>query len=134
MKRSILAGVIAALSGSMAYAGEAVFFVTDQGKPVDTLSVIVDGKKKLVGKNGVVEFELGGGNHFVELSEFGEWAGEFEFNAAANQNAEIKVEMIGGEAVPEINVYTPGQEAVAVLGQITGYIESDETGGGVEEY
>ena len=132
MKRTILAGVIAALSGGLAHAGEAVFFITDQGQPVDTLSVIVDGDKKLVGKNGVVTFDLGGGSHKVELSEFGEWAGEFEFNAAANQNAEIKVEMIAGEAVPEVSVYTPGQETEAVLGQISGYIESDETGGGVE--
>ncbi|GAA6135105.1 TonB-dependent receptor [Oceaniserpentilla sp. 4NH20-0058] len=132
MKRNILAGVIAAITASGAYAGEAVFYVTDQGKPVDTLSIIVDGDKKLVGKNGVAIFELGGGKHQVELSEFGEWAGEFEFDANATQNAEIKVDMIAGEAIPEINVYTPGQEEQVVVGQVAGYIESDETGGGVE--
>lgn len=132
MKRTLLAGAIAAISASSAFAGEAVFFVTDQGQPVDTLSVIVDGNKKLVGKNGVVTFDLGGGTHQVELSEFGEWAGEFEFDAAKNQNAEIKVDMIAGEAIPEINVYTPGQADQVVLGLLSGYIESDETGGGVE--
>ena len=132
MKRNLLAGVIAAISASGAFAGESVFYITEQGKPVDTLSVTVDGNRKLVGKNGVVSFDLKGGKHQVELSEFGEWAGEFEFDASSDQNAEIKIEMIGGEAIPDISVYTPGKEAVAVLGQISGYIESDETGGGVE--
>ena len=132
MKRNLLAGVIAAISASGAFAGESVFYITEQGKPVDTLSVTVNGDRKLVGKNGVVSFDLKGGKHQVELSEFGEWAGEFEFDASSDQNAEIKIEMIGGEAIPDISVYTPGKEAVAVLGQISGYIESDETGGGVE--
>ena len=132
MKRNLLAGVIAAISASGAFAGESVFYITEQGKPVDTLSVTVDGNRKLVGKNGVVSFDIKGGKHQVELSEFGEWAGEFEFDASSDQNAEIKIEMIGGEAIPDISVYTPGKEAVAVLGQISGYIESDETGGGVE--
>ncbi|MGR6870819.1 TonB-dependent receptor domain-containing protein [Pseudomonas sp. HK3] len=132
MKRNLLAGLIAAISASGAFAGETVFYITEQGKPVDTLSVTVDGNRKLVGKNGVVSFDLKGGKHQVELSEFGEWAGEFEFNASSEQNAEIKVDMIGGEAIPDISVYTPGAEDAAVLGQISGYIESDETGGGVE--
>lgn len=132
MKRNLLAGVIAAIGASSAFAGESVFYITEQGKPVDTLSVTVDGNRKLVGKNGVVSFDLKGGKHQVELSEFGEWAGEFEFDASSDQNAEIKVDMIGGEAIPDISVYTPGKEDVVVLGQISGYIESDETGGGVE--
>ncbi|EAT12069.1 TonB-dependent receptor [Bermanella marisrubri] len=132
MKRNLLAGFIAAISASGALAGEAVFYVTEQGQPVDTLSITVNGDRKLVGKNGFASFELGGGTHQVELSEFGQWAGEFEFDASAQQNAEIQVEMIGGEAVPEISVYTPGQEEAPVYGQISGYIESDETGGGVE--
>ena len=132
MKRNLLAGMIAAISASGALAGEAVFYVTEQGKPVDTLSITVDGERQLIGKNGVVSFDLKGGTHQVEFSEFGQWAGEFEFDAASEQNAEIKVEMIGGEAVPDISVYTPGQQEGAVLGQVSGYIESDETGGGVE--
>lgn len=132
MKRNLLAGMIAAISASGALAGETVFYVTEEGKPVDTLSISVDGERKLIGKNGVVSFDLSGGTHQVELSEFGEWAGEFEFDASAAQNAEIKVDMIGGEAIPDISVYTPGQEESVVLGQISGYIESDETGGGVE--
>lgn len=132
MKRKLLAGMIAAISASAAIAGEAVFYVTEEGKPVDTLSITVDGNRKLIGKNGVVSFDLKGGTHKVELSEFGQWAGEFDFKASAAQNAEIKVEMIGGEAIPDISVYTPGQEMDAVVGKVSGYIESDETGGGVE--
>lgn len=132
MKRNLLAGMIAAISASGALAGETVFYVTEEGKAVDTLSITVDGTRKLVGKNGVAIFDLKGGTHQVELSEFGQWAGEFEFDASEAQNAEIKVDMIGGEAIPEISVYTPGQEENVVLGQISGYIESDETGGGVE--
>jgi len=41
------------------------------------------------------------------------------------------VEMIGGEALPEVNVFTPGQEDVVALGQISGYLMSDDTGGAI---
>lgn len=126
-----LAAAIAAASLSTAYAGEAVFYVTEDGAAASNLAVTVDGKKKLVGKSGFVSFDLDGGNHSVEISEFGEWVGDFEFNAAKNQNAEIQVEMIGGEAVEEISVYTPGQEQAPAVGKISGNLESEETGGGV---
>lgn len=126
-----LAAAIAAASLSTAYAGEAVFYVTEDGAAASNLAVTVDGKKKLVGKSGFVSFDLDGGNHSVEISEFGEWVGDFQFNAAKNQNAEIQVEMIGGEAVEEVSVYTPGQEQAPAVGKISGNLESEETGGGV---
>lgn len=130
-KTCLLATAVAAASHS-AVAGEAVFYITEDGEAVNNISVTVNGSKKLVGKNGFVTFDLGGGNHSVELSQFGEWAGEFEFSAAKNQNAEVQIEMIGGEAVQEVSVYTPGQEQTVALGKVSGYLESDETGGGVE--
>jgi hypothetical protein len=131
MKRSLLAGAIAAISFSAANAGEAVFYITEDGQAINNISVQVDGKKKLVGKNGFVAFELSGGNHQVELSQFGEWAGEFDFTASVKQNAEVQVDMLGGEAMPDVRVYTPGQETAVLLGRVRGYVESDETGGGV---
>jgi outer membrane receptor protein involved in Fe transport len=130
-KKQILASAISIISMS-ALAGEAVFYVTEDGEAVNNISVMVDGQKKLVGKNGFVTFDLKGGNHKVELSQFGEFAGEFDFDAAANQNAEVQVEMIAGEAVQEVSVYTPGQEQTVALGKVSGYLESEETGGGVE--
>jgi outer membrane receptor for ferrienterochelin and colicin len=130
-KRSILATAVATISMA-SLAGEAVFYITEEGEAVNDISVKVDGNKKLVGKNGFVTFDLGSGKHAVELSQFGEWAGEFDFEANKKQNAEIQVEMIGGEAVPEISVYTPGQETGVALGKISGFLESEETGGGVE--
>lgn len=130
-KKQILASAISIASMS-ALAGEAVFYVTEDGQAVNNISVTVDGKKKLVGKNGFVSFDLKGGNHQVELNQFGEWVGDFEFNASAKQNAEVQIEMIAGEAVQEVSVYTPGQEENVALGKLSGYLESDETGGGVE--
>jgi len=114
-------------------AGQAVFYVTEDGSAVRDLAVSVDGKKKLVSSSGFVAFDdIEGGKHTVELSKYGEWMGEFDFSTAGSkQNAEIQVEMIAGEAMPEINVYTPGSEEVAVLGQLTGTLQSEETGGPV---
>lgn len=127
----VLLGTVATLSAAQLYAGEAVFYVTEDGAPISDLAVSVDGKKKLVGKNGFVVFDVKDGEHSVELSQFGEWAGEFDFTTANDQNAEIQVEMIGGEAIPEVQLYNDG-EATAALGQISGYLTSEETGGGVE--
>ncbi len=131
MKRSLLAGAIAAMSFSAAQAGEAVFYITEDGQAINNISVQVNGQKKLVGKNGFVVFDLKGGTHQVELSQFGEWAGEFDFTASLKQNAEVQVDMLGGEAMPDVQVYTPGQQADVLLGSVRGYVESDETGGGV---
>lgn len=130
-KRSLLATAVASISMA-SLAGEAVFYITEEGEAVNNISVKVDGNKKLVGKTGFVTFDLGSGKHAVELSQFGEWSGEFYFEASKKQNAEIQVEMIGGEAVPEISVYTPGQDSGVALGKISGFLESEETGGGVE--
>ena len=134
MKPSLLAATIAALSFSTVQAGEAVFYITEDGQALKDISVKVDGKKKLVGKNGFVSFDLKGGNHQVELSQYGELAGEFDFDASAEQSAEVKVEMIAGEAMADVALYVPGKETneANALGKISGYVESDETGGGVE--
>lgn len=122
--------IASSVMASQLMAGEAVFYVTEDGEAVRDLAVAVDGKKKLVGKSGFVSFDVPAGSHTVELSQFGEYLGEFDFDTASDeQNAEIQVEMIGGEALPEINVFTPGQEAEVALGQISGYLESDDTGG-----
>ncbi|UTW47425.1 TonB-dependent receptor [Bacterioplanoides sp. SCSIO 12839] len=122
--------IASSVMASQLMAGEAVFYVTEDGEAVRDLAVAVDGKKKLVGKSGFVSFDVPAGSHTVELSQFGEYLGEFDFDTASEeQNAEIQVEMIGGEALPEINVFTPGQEAEVALGQISGYLESDDTGG-----
>lgn len=122
--------IASSVMASQLMAGEAVFYVTEDGEAVRDLTVAVDGKKKLVGKSGFVSFDVPAGSHTVELSQFGEYLGEFDFDTANDeQNAEIQVEMIGGEALPEINVFTPGQEAEVALGQISGYLESADTGG-----
>lgn len=124
--------VASSLMASQLMAGEAVFYVTEEGEAVRDLAVSVNGQKKLVGKSGFVSFTVDGGSHTVELSKYGEFWGEFDFETAnADQNAEIQVEMIGGEALPEVNVYTPGNEEVVALGQISGYLVSDDTGGAI---
>lgn len=128
----LLLAMASAVMASQLMAGEAVFYVTEEGEAVRDLAVAVDGKKKLVGKSGFVSFDVNSGTHTVELSQFGEFLGEFDFDTASNQqNAEIQVEMVGGEALPEINVYTPGQEQAPALGQISGYLESEDTGGAI---
>jgi len=124
--------IASSLMASQLMAGEAVFYVTEDGEAVRDLAVAVNGDKKLVGKAGFVSFEVPAGSHSVELSQYGEFLGEFDFETASDeQNAEIQVEMIGGEALPEINVFTPGQEDVVALGQISGYLMSDDTGGAI---
>lgn len=117
---------------SQVMAGEAVFYITEDGTSMADVAVTVDGKKQLVGKSGFVTFDISSGTHKVELSQYGEWVGDFEFATASSaENAEIQVEVLGGEALEEVLVYTPGQEEAPAVGQISGYLESDETGGAV---
>ncbi len=128
----MLLGAASALFTVQVMAGQAVFYVTEEGSAVRDLAVSVDGQKKLVSSSGFVVFDIGDGSHKVELSKFGEWMGEFEFDTTdSSQNAEVQVEMIAGEAMPDINVYTPGQEEAVALGQLSGFLQSAETGGPV---
>ncbi|ASP39172.1 TonB-dependent receptor [Bacterioplanes sanyensis] len=127
----LLLGAASTLFVSQLMAGEAVFYVTEEGSAVQDLAVSVNGQKKLVGNAGFVVFDLPAGLHQVELSQYGEWWGEFPLElAAAKPNAEIMVEMIGGEAVSEVNQF--GNDETAI-GQISGYLSSQETGGNVSD-
>lgn len=129
---NVLLGAASYLVAAQLLAGEAVFYITEEGSAVRDLAVSVNGQKKLVGSSGFVTFDIGAGNYRVELSKYGEYLGEFDFSANSNkENAEIQVELIGGEAMADVNLYVPGQEATPALGQLSGFIQSDETGGGV---
>ncbi len=117
---------------SQVMAGEAVFYITEDGSSMADVAVNVDGTKQLVGKSGFVSFDVESGTHTVELTQYGEWVGDFEFATQTNeQNAEVQVEVLGGEALEDILLYTPGQEEAPALGQISGYLESNETEGAV---
>ena len=75
----ILLGAASALFTVQVMAGQAVFYVTEEGSAVRDLAVTVDGKKKLVSSSGFVVFDIENGDHKVELSQYGEWLGEFNF-------------------------------------------------------
>ncbi len=128
----VLLAAASSLFVSQLMAGEAVLYITEDGSAVRDLAVSIDGQKKLVGASGFVVFDIEKGNHKVELSKYGEWLGEFDFSTAgSSQNAEVQVELVGGEPMSEVNVYTPGQEEAPAVGQLSGYLQSDETGGPV---
>ena len=128
----VLLGAASYLIAAQLLAGEAIFYITEEGSAVRDLAVSVNGQKKLVGASGFVSFDIAAGNYRVELSRYGEYVGEFDFSTSStDEHAEIQVELIGGEAMPEINLYTPGQETAPALGQLSGFIQSSETGGGV---
>lgn len=117
---------------SQVMAGEAVFYITEDGNAMRDVAVSVDGQKQLVGSSGFVNFTIDGGSHKVELTHMGEWIGDFEFvTENISQNAEVQVDVVGGEALEDVSVYTPGQEETPAIGQISGTLQSDETGGPV---
>jgi uncharacterized membrane protein len=126
-----LLGVIslaALLSVGPVHAGETVFYVIEDGKPVSDVAITVDGEQKLVRSNGFISFDLGNGDHQVEFSQMGEWAGEAAFSIEDHQNAEIQVELVGGEALAEVNIYS---EKEVAMGTLAGYLVSEETGAGI---
>ena len=103
---NVLLGAASYLVAAQLLAGEAVFYITEEGSAVRDLAVSVNGQKKLVGSSGFVTFDIGSGNYRVELSKYGEYLGEFDFSANSNkENAEIQVELIGGEAMADVNLY-----------------------------
>ena len=125
---SFVSVLTAGLSVMQVQAGETVFYVTEDGKPVSDLAITVDGKQKLVRSNGFISFDVNDGDHKVEFSQMGEWAGDAEFSTSANQNAEIKVELVAGEALTDINIFADNE---AAIGKLTGYLISEETGSGI---
>ena len=130
--KSLFSASLLSISVQAAFAGEAVFYITEDGQPLDSMAVSVDGKKKLIASNGFVTFDIEAGEHQVELSEMGEWAGEFSFNVNDVESAEIKVDMIAGEAMPEIAIYDPTDTAHQSLGAVSGVLSAEEPGGTVD--
>ena len=116
---------------SQVMAGEAVFYLVEDGAALKDVAVTLNGQKRLTGNDGFVSFEnLPAGSHSVSVSQMGEPLGEFSFDTtSAAQNAEVVVEMIGGEAIEEVVLFTPGQADAAAPGKIEGILLSDETAG-----
>ncbi|WP_277289419.1 TonB-dependent receptor [Thalassolituus oleivorans] len=128
----VLLTAASSLLASNLMAGEAVFYVTEDGNAMRDIAVSVNGQKQLVNSAGFATFDIPAGAHQVELSQFGEWLGEFNFDTASSEeNAEVQVDIVGGEAMPEVKVYLPGQVDAMAVGQIAGALMSDETGGPV---
>lgn len=116
---------------SQVMAGEAVFYLIEDGAALKDVTVTLNGQKRLTGSDGFASFDnLPAGSHAVAVSQMGEALGEFKFDtASAAENAEIVVEMIGGEAIEEVVLYTPGQADAQLAGKISGVLLSDETAG-----
>ena len=113
----MLAGLVVP---NASFAGDAVFYITEEGEAVSDIAVTVNGKKQLVRKNGFTVFDVPAGEHEVELSQYGEWVGDFTFTTETDsQNAEISVEMIAGEAMADVQVYEPDSEQAQASGQDT---------------
>jgi len=125
---SFVSALTAGLSVMQVHAAETVFYVTEDGKPVSDLAITVDGKQKLVRSNGFISFDVEAGDHQVEFSQMGEWAGEAEFTLTADQNAEVQVELVAGEALADVNVFADGDVAT---GTLSGYLISKETDAGI---
>jgi TonB-dependent receptor len=125
---SFVSALTAGLSVMQVHAAETVFYVTEDGKPVSDLAITVDGKQKLVRSNGFISFDVEAGDHQVEFSQMGEWAGETEFTLTADQNAEVQVELVAGEALADVNVFADGDVAT---GTLSGYLISKETDAGI---
>lgn len=125
---SFVSVLTAGLSVMQVQAGETIFYVTEDGSPVSDLAITVDGKKKLVRSNGFISFDIKAGDHQVEFSQLGEWAGDAEFTTTENQNAEVQVELVAGEALAEVNVFAEDEIAA---GTLSGYLISEETGSGI---
>jgi TonB-dependent receptor len=125
---SFVSALTAGLGVMQVQAGETVFYVTEDGKPVSDLAITVNGEKKLVRSSGFISFDVEAGNHQVEFSQMGVWAGDTEFTTTKDQNAEVQVELVSGEALVDINVFSDDEIAT---GTLSGYLISKETDAGV---
>lgn len=128
-KPLLLAAATTLLSSQMS-AGEVVFYITEDGAGVRDLAVTVNGQRKLVNNTGFVSFDVPAGDHQVEFSKFGEWLGDFQFRTAnATQQADIQVELVGGEPLADVFVYEANSAEAQAIGVLAGYLQSEETGG-----
>jgi outer membrane receptor protein involved in Fe transport len=123
----VLIGALAAFAAAELHAGETVLFVTDGGVAVSDVTVLINGAPKTLKENGFAVFDVADGNHVVELSRNGKVIGTFNFSTKAGENAEVKVDIAGDAATPEISVYNPADPAQVTLGRITGTIIDVDT-------
>src|SRR5690606_12927735 len=114
----VLLGAASYLVAAQLLAGEAVFYITEDGSAVRDLAVSVNGQRYLIASSGVVTFDIGSGTYRVERPTYVEYVGEFDFTAnSSKENAEIQVAPIGAEAVAHVNPYAPDDDGAPALGQ-----------------
>lgn len=72
---------------------------TQDGMPQTDLVLSVNNQKVLLNTQGFATLTLPSGEHLVEVSQLGDWVGEFTVNAS--NDVDVLIDMIGGEAVAE---------------------------------
>lgn len=126
-KTRLSIGVSALIFAHVAMAGEAVFYVTEDGAAVTDVTVKAGDKKQLVGKSGYAVFDLSDGTHTVEFSQLGEPVGQTTLTLENGADAEIHVKLVDDETVSEISTFGGEVESAVSIGQIAGVITSAET-------
>ncbi|CAA0123643.1 Uncharacterised protein [BD1-7 clade bacterium] len=132
LSRSVAIGL--SCYASTALSGDMVLYMFKDGAAAEGFQVAVNGSAtKPVKEDGSVTFNLGGGDHEAVLtSDQGEELMKFRFTAAADQNADISIDVEEGEE-PEVLVETysvnenDAQRAEGVQGGVGGEVYDSDS-------
>lgn len=127
VKTRLTVGFSALFLVHSAMAGEAVFYVTEDGAAVTDVTVKAGTQKKLVGKAGYAVFELEDGSYTVEYSQLGEAAGETTLTLENGEDAEVHVDLVDGDATSTITKFASDAQDTTALGQLAGSVTSADT-------
>ena len=120
-------------NGALTDSGLAIFSITEvdpihkEEEPISEGVITVDGKRKLF-VGGGASFEIKPGLHRVELSQYGQFLGEFSFSTDARQHsADVRVVFQGSEMMKKVYKYPLKFEDESAPGQLVGYLKSKQS-------
>jgi outer membrane receptor protein involved in Fe transport len=128
----LAAAVIGALSGTALADDELSVQVTRNGAPAQGLRVVLDGAAtQAVGASGMVFFDLGTGQHSVQIMEGGNAVHTFRFASARDQLADITVDLTNASSpAVAVETYDVTETAAQLVQASTGSVQGQVTANG----
>jgi TonB-dependent receptor len=129
----LAAAVLSAIGGAAVADDELSVQVTRDGAPANGVSVVLDGDtSRTITSSGMVFFNLGSGQHSIQVKQGENTLHTFRFSAARDQLADISIDLSAADQpAVAVETYNLTETAGQLVDAATGTVQGRVTSGGV---
>ncbi|HUF72930.1 MAG TPA: carboxypeptidase regulatory-like domain-containing protein [Gammaproteobacteria bacterium] len=128
----LAAAIVALVGGAAAAEDELSIQVLRDGAPAERISLVLDGSEtRVIGSSGMAFFDLGAGQHSIQITEGGNAVHTFRFASTRNQLADVTVDLTNTSApAVAVETYDVTETAAQLVQAATGTVQGQVTANG----